>query len=193
MLLIQKLNVKAVILDMDGVLWRLTTPVVDLVQLFDNFSKNGIKVMLATNNGTATIDGYVRKLAGFGVAIEASQVVTSAMALAYLLKKTYPAGGALYVMGEKALHDTLQDYGFHHSEQDALAVAAGLNRDFNYDMIKNTSLKIQQGLPFYFTNPDPTYPTPEGNIPGAGTVLAALEAASGTKAKLAGKPLPFIF
>ena len=29
---------------------------------------------------------------------------------------------------------------------------------------------IQKGLPFYFTNPDPTYPTPEGNIPGAGTV-----------------------
>ena len=52
---------------------------------------------------------------------------------------------------------------------------------------------IQKGLPFYFTNPDPTYPTSEGIVPGAGTVLAALEAASGVKAKLAGKPLPFLF
>ena len=60
-------------------------------------------------------------------------------------------------------------------------------------IIKDTSLVIQTGIPFYFTNPDPTYPSPEGKIPGAGTVLAALETASGVKAKLAGKPLPFSF
>jgi len=193
MLQIQKVNVKAAILDMDGVLWRLTTPIVDLPQLFEQFARNNIQVMLATNNGTATIDGYVKKLAGFGVNIEPSRVVTSAMALAYLLKKTFPSGGPLYVMGEKALHETLKDYGFFHSEEHPQAVAAGLNREFNYEMIKNTSLMIQKGLPFFFTNPDPTYPTPEGNIPGAGTLLAALEAAAGVKARLAGKPLPFLF
>ena len=52
---------------------------------------------------------------------------------------------------------------------------------------------IQKGLPFYFTNPDPNYPTPEGFHPGAGAFLAALESASGVKAKLAGKPLPYVF
>ena len=52
---------------------------------------------------------------------------------------------------------------------------------------------IQKGLPFYFTNPDPTFPAPGGFYPGAGTVLAALETASGVKGKLAGKPLPFLF
>ncbi len=193
MLPIQELNVKAVILDMDGVLWRQTIPIVDLKQLFDHFAQYDIRVMLATNNGTATIEGYVKKLAGFGVKINASQVVTSAMALAYLLKKMYPAGGPLYVLGEKALHDTLGEYGFYHSTDHPLAVAAGLHREFTYDMIKDASLMIQTGLPFFFTNPDTTYPTPEGIIPGAGTLLAALEAASGVKAQLAGKPLPFLF
>jgi 4-nitrophenyl phosphatase len=193
MLQIHKLNVKAVILDMDGVLWRLTTPIIDIKQLFDHFAQNNLRVMLATNNGTATIDGYVKKLAGFGVTIEPSQVVTSAMALAYLLKKTYPAGGPLYILGEQALHETLGEYGFYHSVDHPLAVTAGLHREFNYEMVKNASLMIQKGLPFFFTNPDTTYPTPEGKIPGAGTLLAALEAASGVKAQLAGKPLPFLF
>lgn len=193
MLQIEKLKVKAAILDMDGVLWRLTTPLVDLPVLFDLFSQNNIQVMFATNNGTATIDQYVKKLAGFGVNVEAWQVVTSAMATGYTLKQEFPNGGPIYIMGEKALHDTLKDFGFYHDTQAPLAVAAGLTRDFDYNMIKDTSLMIQKGLPFYFTNPDPTYPTPEGNIPGAGTVLAALEAASGVKAKLAGKPLPFLF
>ena len=193
MLQIQKLNVKAAILDMDGVLWRLTTPLVDLPELFNNFSKNNVQVMFATNNGTATIDQYVNKLAGFGITVESWQVLTSAMATGYSLKKSFPEGGPIYIMGEKALHDTLKDFGFYHDTKAPQAVAAGLTRDLDYNMIKDTSLMIQRGLPFYFTNPDPTYPTPEGNIPGAGTVLAALEVASGVKAKLAGKPLPFLF
>lgn len=178
---------------MDGVLWKQTTPLVDLVSLFDCFKENDIKVMLATNNGTATIDQYVQRFSGFGITVEKWQVVTSAMATGYLIKKTFPDGGPLYIMGEPALHDTLKDYGFYHSETNPQAVAAGLTRELSYNMIKDTSLMIQTGLPFYFTNPDPTYPTPEGNIPGAGTVLAALETASGVKAKLAGKPLPFLF
>lgn len=178
---------------MDGVLWRQTTPLVDMPGLFDNFSRANIKVMLATNNGTATIDQYVQKLAGFEVQVEAWQVVTSAMALGHLLKKYYPEGGPVYITGEKALHDTLADYGFYHSSDNPQAVASGLSRDLSYTMLKDTSLMIQKGLPFYFTNPDTTYPTPEGIVPGAGTMLAALEAASGVKAQLAGKPLPFLF
>ncbi|NPV40769.1 MAG: HAD-IIA family hydrolase [Anaerolineae bacterium] len=193
MLQIQNKVIKAAILDMDGVLWRMNTPIIDLPKLFTNFEQHGIKVMLATNNGTATIDGYVKKLSGFGVEFDKTQVVTSAMALAFLLKKHYPSGGPLYILGESALIETLAELGFYHSEEKPLAVAAGLDRAFTYEKIKNASLMIQKGLPFYFTNPDPTYPTPEGIIPGAGTLLAALETASGVKAQLAGKPLPFLF
>ncbi|MDK2981840.1 MAG: hypothetical protein PWQ55_2187 [Chloroflexota bacterium] len=193
MLQIEKLNVKAAILDMDGVLWRQTTPLVDLKQLFDLFSENNVQVMFATNNGTSTIDQYVKRLAGFGIQVEPWQVVTSAMATGFALKQDFPNGGPIYIMGEQALFDTLKDFGFYHDTQSPQAVAAGLTRSLNYDMLKDTSLMIQKGLPFYFTNPDPTYPTPEGNIPGAGTLLAALETASGVKAKLAGKPLPFLF
>ena len=60
-------------------------------------------------------------------------------------------------------------------------------------MIKETSLVIQRGIPFYYTNPDRTYPSPEGKVPGAGTLLAALESASGVNAKIAGKPQPYLF
>ncbi len=190
---IQKLNIKAAILDMDGVLWKRTTPLVDLPELFSNFDRHNIKVMFATNNGTATVDQYIKKIAKFGVQVEAWQIVTSAMATAFLLRKDFPNGGPVYISGSQALFDTLKDYGFSHSEDKPMAVAAGLTWDFGYDMIRDTSLMIQKGLPFYFTNPDPTYPTPTGFHPGAGTLLAALETASGVKAKLAGKPLPYVF
>ena len=193
MLQIEKLDVKAVILDMDGVLWKMTTPLIDMEELFRNFAQHDIKVMFATNNATSTPDQYVQKLGNYGVKAERNQVVTCAMATGYLMRKEFPNGGPIYISGEQALVDTLGEYGFQHSEDQPMAVAAGLSRSFNYDTIKDASLMIQKGLPFYFTNPDVTYPTPGGLYPGAGTVLAALEAASGVKAKLAGKPLPFLF
>lgn len=193
MLKVKDSEIKAAILDMDGVLWRSQTPLCDLPALFANFDKHAISIVLATNNGTNTISQYVDKLKGFGVTIDQSQVVTSSMAVSYLVKKHYPQGGPVYISGSQALIDTMAEYGFYHSKENAQAVVAGLCWDCNYESIKNTSLMIQKGLPFFFTNPDPTYPTPEGNVPGAGTLLAALETATGVKAMLAGKPLPYLF
>ncbi len=190
---IQKLNIKAAILDMDGVLWKRKIPLVDLPALFSNFKKLNINVMFATNNGTSTVGQYVNKFSEFGVQIEAWQIVTSAMATGFLMQKDFPKGGPVFISGSQALIDTLKEYGFYHSEEEPVAVAAGLLWDFGYESVKDASLMIQKGLPFYFTNPDPTYPTPTGFHPGAGTVLAALETASGIKAKIAGKPMPFVF
>lgn len=186
-------NIKAAILDMDGVLWRSDQPLCDLPKLFSDFFNNGIKVALATNNGTHTVQQYVNKLAGFGVKVEEWQIVTSSMAIAYLVKKDFHNGGPVFIMGSPALQSALSEEGFFHSNENPQAVVAGLNWEFNYDMIKDTSLMIQKGLPFFFTNPDPSYPTPEGNVPGAGAILASLEAATGVSAKLAGKPEPFLF
>lgn len=193
MLQIKNSQIKGAILDMDGVLWRSDHLLCDIRAIFDAFSENGMKVMLATNNGLRTIDQYVEKFRSFNVDIEPWQVVTSAVATATLVKEHFPEGGPIYIMGVKALFSTMEEFGFYHSESDPQAVVAGLTKDITYDMIKDTSLVIQKGIPFYYTNPDPTYPTPEGNLPGAGMVLAALETASGVKAILAGKPLPFSF
>jgi len=186
-------RIKGAILDMDGVLWRHTDPLCDIPQLFKTFTDNQVKVMMATNNGLHTVDEHIEKFRLFNTKIEPWQIMTSAIATAALLKKHFPNEGPVYIAGEAALIKTLEEFGFHHSEKDAQAVVAGLTKKFTYETIKNTSLAIQKGLPFYFTNPDPTYPSPEGNIPGAGTLLAAIEAASGVKAILAGKPLPFSF
>ena len=193
MLEINNTIIKAAILDMDGVLWRSTSPLCDLPVLFENFSKHSISVMLATNNGTETVTQYIKKLEGFGVSLKPSQIVTSAMAVAFLAKKHFPKGGPVYISGSQALIDTMIESGFYHNKEKAQAVVAGLSWDCCYEEIKNTSLMVQKGIPFFFTNPDPTYPSPEGIVPGAGTLLAALEAATGVKATLAGKPLPFLF
>jgi 4-nitrophenyl phosphatase len=186
-------EIKSLILDMDGVLWRESAPIGDLPVIFRRFKEVGLKVVLATNNGTKTPDQYVEKMASFGVPIKKEQIVTSAMALAYLLRKRFPQGGPVYIVGEAGLTTTLQDAGFYQAEKDVLAVAAGMDRAIDFWKLKRATLLIRAGAPFYFTNPDRTYPTPEGLIPGAGSIQAALETATDIQAIIAGKPSPALF
>lgn len=186
-------EVKAVILDMDGALWKSNQPLCDLPVLFNNFRENNIKFLFATNNAMRTVSQYIEKFDSMGVEVEAWQILTSSIATGYLLSKDFPDGGAIHIMGAKALEDTLRGFNFHNSSQDPIAVVAGLDPDVTYERLKKASLLIQQDIPFYFTNPDATYPTPEGFYPGAGTFLAALETATGVRAKIAGKPQPYVF
>jgi 4-nitrophenyl phosphatase len=186
-------KITSLILDMDGVLWRENTPIGNLPFIFSRFKEENLSYMLATNNGTRTPEQYIKKLASFGVELQPDQIVTSAIGIAYLLKKSFPSGGPVYIVGEVGLTTALQEAGFYHAEKDCLAVIGGMDRGINFIKLRQATLLIRQGLPFYFTNPDRTYPTPEGLIPGAGAILAALEAATDAKATIAGKPSSALF
>lgn len=190
--MISKLSprIQALILDMDGVLWRENTLLVDLPAVFSRIQDLGLRVVLATNNATRSVDMYLERFQGFGVKLESSQVVNSAIALGYLLKKRFPAGGPVYIIGEKGVADTLAEYGFSHSETNPLAVIVGMDRQINYEKLTRATLFIRAGLPFYATNPDKTFPTPQGLVPGAGAIIAAVEAATDVQPIYGGKPQP---
>lgn len=186
--------VQALILDMDGVLWRGDQPIGDLPRIFEAFKAQGLRVALATNNATRTAEQYCQKLLGFGVAFTAEMVVTSAEATAYFLHRQFPQGGPVFLVGEEGLRHALAQYGFYPVEDgQVIAVVAGLDRQLTYNKLRKATLLIRQGVPFIGTNPDRTYPSPEGLVPGAGTVLAALEAASDVKPVIVGKPFPTLF
>ncbi|MBK5108976.1 MAG: HAD-IIA family hydrolase [Anaerolineales bacterium] len=186
-------SVKALILDMDGVLWRDTEPIGDLPAIFNEIDARGWKTAYVTNNATRSVDQYVQKLASFGVAANADQIINSGLATARYLKERYPSGGDVYIIGEQGLFATLGDYGFTHSEDNPLAVVASLDREVDYQKLKIATAFIRNGIPFLGTNPDPSLPTPGGYIPGTGAILAALSAASGQSPEIMGKPSPVMY
>ena len=186
-------SISALILDMDGVIWRESEPIGDLPTLFASFKKAGLQVMLATNNSTRTPRQYVEKLAGMGVSVSSEQIINSSMGIAYLLKNKFPDRGSVYIIGENGLQSALEDEGFRISDDHPVAVVAGIDRDISFEKLKKACLLIRSGVPFYGTNPDRTFPTPEGLIPGAGSILAALEACTDTHPIIAGKPGPTLF
>lgn len=188
-----KPKLEGAILDMDGVLWRANEPICDLSVLFNNFKNHGIKVVLASNNATFNSNEFLNKLRSMGAELEEWQVISSAMATVFLLKKYFSSGGPVFIVGSPSLIEHLQRNGFYHSEDNPLAVIVSMDRDFSYQKMKKAADFVRQGLLFFGTNPDLTYPTPDGLAPGAGACIAAVEAASGKKAVMAGKPNPYLF
>jgi 4-nitrophenyl phosphatase len=184
--------IKGLISDMDGVLWLDAQAIGDLPAIFAKISSLDLRITLATNNATRTPEQYLNKLAGFGVTLESHQIVNSALAVAHYLKNHYPSEG-VYIVGEQALCDVLGAAGYPHDEIKPIAVIGSLDREISYEKLKQATRLIRAGLPFIGTNPDQTLPTPNGLVPGAGMILAALEAASGVKPLILGKPSPEMY
>jgi 4-nitrophenyl phosphatase len=183
-------QVKGLIFDMDGVLWRDNTPLLDLKRFFNTLTNHGYQFVLATNNATRNTAQYQEKLLSFGVNLTPQQIINSPMATAYYLQKKFPQGGPVYIVGEYGLVSTLAEKGFYQSETNVLAVVAGLDLHITYEKLKIATLLIRSGVPFIGTNPDKTYPSPKGLVPGAGSILAAIEAATDVKPVTIGKPEP---
>ena len=182
--------IRGMILDLDGVLWKDDVPLNDTRAVFTKVRELGLKFVFATNNATRNVDQYVERLTRFGVSPKPWQVVNSGMAVAHLLAQRFPSGGPVYLLGGDGVRTALKEKGFYHSEHDALAVVSSMDRSLDYAKLSKATLLIRSGIPFYGTNPDRTFPTPQGLVPGAGAILALLETASDVKPILGGKPSP---
>jgi 4-nitrophenyl phosphatase len=178
---------------MDGVIWRGPEPIGDLPSIISRISHLGWKFILATNNSTRTPSQYLERLHGFGVTLETWQVINSSQATAQYLRKEFPNGGAVYVIGEQGLELALAEEGFYPNSSHAIAVVAGMDRTLTYDKLRQATLLIRAGSKFIGTNPDRTFPTPEGLVPGAGSILNALQAATDVQPIIIGKPQPEMY
>jgi 4-nitrophenyl phosphatase len=183
-------TIKGLILDMDGVLWRDTEPIGDLPAIFEKINQLGLKVTFATNNATRDEDQYIVKLNSFGIKAVPEQIVNSSLATAITLQKSFPDGGSVFLIGEQGLVNILQRFGYSPSEENPICVVVGMDRSVTYDKMSKAALLIRKGLPFFGTNPDRSFPTPEGQTVGTGAILAAIEAATDVEPIVCGKPFP---
>ena len=189
-------HISSLVLDMDGVLWKSDAPIGDLPSTFARIHARGLKVAFATNNGTQTPEQYVERLARLGVNIEPWQVITSALGIANLMKQRFPAGGPIFVIGGLGVKTALRESGFEllstKAAGSAKAVVMGIDQEINFEKMCEAALLVRNGVPFFATNPDKTFPTPRGQIPGAGAWIAVIVTATGVEPVYAGKPAPYL-
>ncbi|HQV64254.1 MAG TPA: HAD-IIA family hydrolase [Anaerolineales bacterium] len=189
-------NIKALILDMDGVIWKGDAPIGDLPATFNRIRERGLKFVFATNNGTKTPEDYQVKLRELGVEVEPWQIVTSALGIAFMLAQKYPRGTKIFMIGEDGIRVALEEKGFEilstEDAPQAQVFVMGIDRTINFMKVAEATLLVRAGIPFYTTNTDKTFPTPRGEIPGSGSWLSVITSATGIEPIVAGKPFPFL-
>ncbi len=176
------------IIDMDGVLYRGNDAIPGTSGFVGFLREQGIGFVLATNNSTQTPQQYVDKLAGMGVTVYIEEILTSAQATAGYLASIAPAGTRVFVVGQKGLWTELRTAGFDLVEDDAEYVVAGMDFTICYERLAQAALLIRAGARFIGTNPDRSFPSERGIVPGTGALLAFLEVATGVAPTIVGKP-----
>ena len=183
-------SISHLIVDMDGVLWRGDEPMPGLREFFAFLRRRHIGFVLATNNSSRLPEQYVAKLARFGVEVAPECVLTSAQATAAYLAGFAPPGTRVYAIGGEGVRQALEQRGFVLTGEEAAHVVVGWDRHLTWDKLATAALLIHAGAEFIGTNPDTSYPTERGPVPGNGAQLAALETTTGIAPVIVGKPEP---
>jgi 4-nitrophenyl phosphatase len=181
----------AVLCDLDGVVWLSHQPIAGSVDAIARLRAAGHRVLFVTNNSSPTLAEHEAALAAIGVPAH-GDVISSAVAAARLLQPgeralvcanagVFEALEARRVEAVRADTDDVSSMWFD-------AVVVGFHRWFDYDVMRRAAEAVRRGARLVATNHDPTYPTPQGPIPGGGSIVAAIAAASGVEAEVAGKP-----
>jgi len=182
---------KPVILcDLDGVVWLAHRPIPGSAEAVAELRAAGHRVLFVTNNSSATIAAQENALATVGIEAH-GDVVTSAMAGAHVLSP----GERVLICGGPGIHEAVAVVGadvVSHDDVDRGArvdtVLVGFHRDFDYEIMRRAAGAVRTGARLVGTNDDATYPTPEGPIPGGGSILAAISTAAGCAPLVTGKP-----
>jgi len=201
-------TLRLVIFDLDGVMYRGRQPVRGAAALVAALRERGLLIRFATNNSMATRAMYVPRLVEMGVPVEPSEIVTSTSATIDHLRAHLPEVRTVMAVGAEGMLEELRAGGFDATAAgDAAAVSydggplsrsydavvAGLDPAFDYRRLAVATTAIRAGARFIATNADLRYPTPTGFLPGAGSIIAALRAATGAEPLIIGKPEPGIF
>jgi 4-nitrophenyl phosphatase len=178
-----------VVCDLDGVVWLSDTPIPGAAEAIARLREAGHPVAFVTNNSSAPVADIEAKLARQGIDAEGA-VVGSAEVTAGLVEP----GQRVLVAGGPGLIDAVAARGAEPIRNDGRdhpavdAVVVGFHREFDYERLRVAVAAVRAGARLFASNDDATYPTPDGPIPGGGSILAAVERASGVRAIVAGKP-----
>ena len=188
MTILQLSALRALVIDVDGVLWSGDHALPGTRAFFDFLRARQIVLTIATNNSARPASEIIERLASLGVQVSESEVLTSAHATALYLPRIAARGARVLVVGGEGLKGEMTRAGYVLVDQNADVVVGGVDWTLTYDKLKRAALEIRHGAKFVGTNADKTYPSTEGIIPGAGAILAALQAATDVAPIVIGKP-----
>lgn len=186
---------KALLLDMDGVLYHGERPLPGAAEFLDAITT--IPHLFITNNPILPPQAVVERLQRLGLpAYDPADVLTSAQATASWLARQRP-GFRYFAVGAAGLHQALAEVGTADEVQaDFVVIGEGPGLDFD-SLTTGINLLIKGGAQLVATNPDTTVDASRDGehliLPGGGALVASFAVASGQQPVVIGKPNPLLY
>ncbi|UNK20844.1 TIGR01457 family HAD-type hydrolase [Paenibacillus sp. N3/727] len=180
-------QVKGLLLDLDGTLYHGKNMIEGADALIQQLREKKVPYLFVTNNSSRTPEQVAEHLIGMGIPASPEEVCTSSLAAAHYIAHESP-GAKVAILGEEGLERALTDAGLSITDEQPQYVVQGIDRSFNYVSLAKAVQWIHEGAASVLTNPDLLLPSDTGLTPGAGSLGAAIEAASGVKPVVIGKP-----
>ncbi|MFC5648434.1 TIGR01457 family HAD-type hydrolase [Paenibacillus solisilvae] len=183
----QELPLRGLLIDLDGTVYHGHRMIDGADKLIRMLQDKQLPYLFVTNNSTATPGVVAERLQAMGIPAQAQDVCTSAQAAASYMADNHP-NGRVFAIGEEGLQTALIEAGLQLVEENPDIVVQGMDREFTFSRMAQAVRFLLAGASYVLTNPDRLLPTAEGFMPGAGSLSAMLQAASGIEPTVIGKP-----
>ena len=183
----------ALLLDLDGTVWEGGRAIDGAV---DFINSCGLPSVYVTNNASRAPEAVAEKLRGIGLQVETADVLTSAQAAVTLAGAHVPQGAKILVIGADSFRDLVRAAGYTvvaSADDMPDAVLQGFDPSVDWAQLTEGALAIRQGAKYVASNLDSSLPTERGLAVGNGSLVAAIESATGVSPVSAGKPEPEMF
>lgn len=186
----------AMLFDLDGTVYHGPRAIPGVAEAIRELRGRGTAVRFVTNNASKAPGDVAGTLRGMDIDAEVAEVSTSAQAAAKVLGDQLPSGATVLVVGAPALEAEVEVVGLRpvrEASDDVAAVVQGHWAETGWKHLAEGCLAIRAGALWVACNVDATLPTERGELPGNGSMVAALKAATGAEPVVAGKPAAPLF
>ena len=178
------------LLDLDGTVFRGHELTEGAAESLDKVPG---RKLFVTNNASRSADEVATHLRDIGLEATADDVVTSAQSAAHLLATRLAPDSRVLIVGTDSLADEIAAVGLRPVrlfQDKPHAVVQGHSPETGWINLAEAALAIRAGALWVAANVDATLPTERGLLPGNGSMVAALKAATDAEPQVAGKPSP---
>ncbi|MER5211746.1 HAD-IIA family hydrolase [Streptomyces sp. NPDC002838] len=189
-------SVRAVLIDIDGVLTVSWRPLPGAVEALRDIREAGLAVALVTNTTSRTRASIAATLEDAGFPVAAEDILTAPAVTAAHLAEHWPGARCVLLNSGDIREDlgdvTLLDPADTDGEADVVVVG-GAGPEFGYAALDGAFRHLQRGARLVAMHRNLYWRTEDGLRLDSGAFLIGLEQAARTEAEVTGKPSPAFF
>lgn len=188
--------VRAVLIDIDGVLTVSWQPLPGAVQALREIRAAGLPFALVTNTTSRTRASIAETLADVGFPVTAEDILTAPAVTAAYLAERFP-GARCHLLNSGDISADLEGVILAGESGDPgdvdVVLVGGAGPEFGYEALDRAFGCLQRGARLVAMHRNLYWRTAEGLRLDSGAFLAGLEQAARTEAEVTGKPSPAFF